>query len=60
MARIKIMDLPKDWKISKEELKVIYGGPTRRIEDYFVNQLPSLESQILKNSDDDFIIDIPT
>ncbi|MBN1848977.1 MAG: hypothetical protein JW932_10365 [Deltaproteobacteria bacterium] len=35
MARIKIKDLPKDMKISKEELKVIYGGPSRRKEiDY--------------------------
>ena len=26
MARIKIKDLPKDMKISKEEMKVIRGG----------------------------------
>ncbi len=26
MARIKIKDLPKDQKITKEELKRIYGG----------------------------------
>ncbi|MBW1709593.1 MAG: hypothetical protein JRG97_03310 [Deltaproteobacteria bacterium] len=26
MARIKIKDLPKDQKISKEELKRVYGG----------------------------------
>ena len=28
MARIKIKDLPKDKKVSKEELKKIFGGTT--------------------------------
>ena len=27
MARIKIKDLPKDMKISPEEMRGIYGGP---------------------------------
>lgn len=28
MARIKINDLPKDQKVSKDELKKIFGGAT--------------------------------
>jgi hypothetical protein len=32
MARIKIEDLPKDLKISKEAMKKIFGGPTRRMD----------------------------
>ena len=34
MQRIKITDLPKSSKISKKELKTIYGGPNRRPHDH--------------------------
>jgi hypothetical protein len=34
MARIKIKDLPKGKKISKEDMKKIFGGPARRVENF--------------------------
>ena len=34
MARIKIKDLPKDMKISKDTMKKIFGGPNRREHDH--------------------------
>lgn len=47
MARIKIEDLPKDMNLSQEELKAIYGGPTRRVDIYNLS-LPTSTSQSLK------------
>ena len=58
MARIKIKDLPKDIKISKEELKLIHGGPTRRGDIDKIGLFTTLESQSTKETDGIFIIDI--
>ena len=53
MSRIKLGDLPKDQKISKEELKRIKGGAY----EFYIKELvltnmrtiPKLESIFLKN-----------
>lgn len=37
MARIKIKDLPKDMKISKEEMRKVFGGIVLERSDRFRN-----------------------
>ena len=52
MARIKIKDLPKDLKVSKEELKRIRGG--------IMYIAPSIRyGKMIKLYDDDLYIDGP-
>lgn len=51
MARIKITDLPRDQKISKEQLKVIFGGPTRRKDIDYIGLITTLESEGEKDSE---------
>ena len=60
MARIKIYDLPKDMKISKDDLRKIVGGQMELISQYM--ELPlltqtetrefNLLSNIIKTKDD--------
>jgi hypothetical protein len=63
MARIKIKDLPKDMKISKDIMKKIRGGVLIRAEDSKIRiSSPILLSRKTAGSGANYIgiIDIPT
>jgi len=52
MAKIKIMDLPKDQKISKEVLKQIMGGTV--VDDMINRWNKSIDNALNQNDFDDF------
>lgn len=49
MGRIKIDDLPEDHKISKEDLKRIWGGTAFQNFDQKTNQMYNILSSVMKS-----------
>jgi len=59
MARIKIVDLPADVKISPEEMKKVFGGAPRTVTLLYPNPLDAISERGIIDPVDPRSIDIP-